>query len=96
MLYFTSDTDLPLQDFRDELHNIYKRNEVEDNNFSFSPHITFLRIQNRVVFEVHRENIEKIIEIELQKLKNIDINVQKVYLYAVNSTFKEEIQLKLL
>ncbi len=68
---------------------------MEDNNFPFSPHITFLRMQNREVFEKHRENIEKIIETELQKLKYIDISTQKIYLYAVNSTFKEEIQIKL-
>jgi len=95
VLYLETKTDLQLKNYRDDLHNKYKRDFVEDNNFEFSPHITFLRIQNSETFEKHRENIENIINKELENLKNIDINSKNINLYAVNSKFKEEIQIKI-
>ena len=54
-------TNLPLENYRNDLHNKYNRNYVKDNSFSFSPHITFLKIQDSKVFKKHRENIENII-----------------------------------
>jgi len=95
VLYFTSKTNLPLKDYRNNLHNKYNRDYVEDNRFDFSPHITFLRIKFGKLFEKHRENIENIINEELQKLYNLDLNTRNIFLYAVNSNFKEEIQLKI-
>jgi len=95
VLYFKSNTSLPLVEYRNKLHEKYNRSDVEDNNFSFSPHITFLKILNSEIFEKHRENIEAILCEEISKIKNIDINWKKISLYAVNSQFKEEIQIKL-
>lgn len=95
VLYFTSQTHLPLKKYRDELHLKYNRDYVEDNSFSFSPHITFLKILNSKSFEKHRVNIERIIHDEIKKIKNLDINKNKISLYGVNSEFKEEIQIKL-
>lgn len=95
VLYFTSKTKLLLKDYRNNLHNKYDRYYVEDNSFAFSPHITFLRIQDSKLFEHHRENIENIINDELQKISELDINTRNIFLYAVNSKFKEEIQIKL-
>jgi hypothetical protein len=77
------------------LHLKYNRDYVEDNNFSFSPHITFLKILDSESFETHRENIEKIIYDEIKKIKNLDISKDNISLYGVNSEFKEEIQIKL-
>lgn len=94
VLYFTSKTDLPLEDYRNNLHNKYNRDYVEDNSFAFSSHITFLRIKDSKVFEIHRENIENIINEELQKVGDLDLNTKNIFLYAVNSKFKEEIQIK--
>lgn len=95
VLYFTSQTDLPLKKYRDQLHVKYNRDYVEDNGFSFSPHVTFLRIQKPKIFETHRKNIEKIISQEIAKIKSIDLNSRELHLYAVNSKFKEEIQIKI-
>jgi len=81
--------------YRNLLHEKYQRNDVLDNNFPFSPHITFLRIQNNEIFEQHRGNIELMITEELQRLKNMNVNTGRIELYAVNSQFKEEIQIKI-
>lgn len=95
VLYFKSKTNLPLESYRNNLHKKYNRNYVEDNSFAFSPHITFLRIQDSKVFEEHRENIDNIINNELLKISELDLNSRNIFLYAVNSKFKEEIQIKL-
>ena len=94
VLYFTSKTNLSLEYYRNDLHKKYNRDYVEDNSFDFSPHITFLRIQDSKVFEEHRQNIESIINEELEKINNLDLNTRNIFLYAVNSKFKEEIQIK--
>ncbi|MGB2111425.1 MAG: hypothetical protein ACPHY8_06505, partial [Patescibacteria group bacterium] len=86
---------LPLQAYRNDLHEKYNRDYVEDNNFIFSPHITFLRIQDNKIFEKHRRNIENIINKELYKVSDLNVNTKNIFLYAVNSQFKEEIQVKL-
>jgi len=93
VLYCTSNTTLPLETYRNMLHEKYQRNDVDDNNFPFSPHITLLRIQESTVFEQHRENIENIIQEELYKIRNLNINTGKIFLYAVNSQFRDEIQI---
>ena len=95
VLYFSSKTNLNLENYRNDLHEKYNRDYVEDNSFEFSPHITFLKIKNSIIFENHRKNIENIIDKELQKISDLDINSRNIFLYAVNSQFKEEIQIKL-
>lgn len=94
VLYLTSKTRLNLKNYRNNLHKKYNKDYVEDNNFEFVSHITFLRIQDNKVFEKHRLNIENIINKELQKISNVDINTRNISLYAVNSKFREEIQIK--
>lgn len=93
--YFTTQTTIPFKKYRDSLHEKYNRDFVEDNGFDFSPHITFLRVQDEEVFKKHREGIESVISQEIDKLKNINLNSWKAFLYAVNSKFKVEIQVKL-
>ncbi len=93
IIFYKSEIDF--KKYRDFFHNKYNRDFVEDNNFAFSPHITFLRILKPEIYELHRENIENIILRELENLKDVNINSNNVYLYAVNSRFKEEIQVKI-
>lgn len=93
--YFLPQTDIILENYRNDLHQKFDRIWVLDNNYEFIPHITFFRIKNHTIFEKHKKNIENIINNELQKIKNININSWKIFLYAVNSHFKEEIQIKL-
>ena len=95
IFYFRTKTNVALEKYRNDLHKKYNRDYVEDNNFIFSPHITFLRIQDNKIFEEHRKNIENIIDKQLQKINDLDINTKNIFLYAVNSQFKEEIQIKL-
>ena len=63
-MYFKNKSEIDLKKYRDFFHNKYKRDDVEDNTFAFSPHITFLRIQNPEVYEHHRKKIENIINKE--------------------------------
>lgn len=95
ILYFTPSTNLELHNYRDILHKKYNREDIEENSFEFTPHITLLRIINVAVFEAHRNNIENIISQELKKLTNINVSAKDIWLYAVNSNFREEIQIKL-
>lgn len=71
------------------------RNNTENNRFEYSPHITILRVINSDIFEVHRGNIESIITKYLKKLQNQNVNTGEIYLYAVNSIFKPEKQVKI-
>lgn len=43
ILYFTSKTDLPLENYRNNLHKKYNRNYIEDNNFCFFPSYNFFK-----------------------------------------------------
>jgi len=93
ILYFEVNTKLDLKKYRDNLHKKFARNDVEDNSLKFVPHISFLKIKDVKLFEEHRENIEQIIKFWIEKIKNQNINTHKINLYAVNSNFKEEIQI---
>lgn len=95
VLYFTSKTSVPLKKYRDLLHQQYNKTEVVENSYDFSPHITFLKILESTVFEEHRENIERIMVTEIKKLQNVNISNKNVSLYAVNSRFNPEIQIKI-
>lgn len=95
VLYLKTESKNLFKDYRNILHNKFKRDYVVDNSYDFFPHITILKINNFEVFENHRLNIENILNEEIDKIKNIDINLRKINLYAVNSKFKEEIQIKI-
>lgn len=95
LLFFESRTNLNILWYRNLFHKIFNRDYIENNKLEFSPHITFFRILNSNIFEKHRVNIEEIITSELQKINNLNISNKKAFLYAVNSEFKEEIQLKI-
>ena len=94
VLYFTIKSDLHLENYRNILHKKYNKTEIIDNHFPYLSHATFFKIENSEIFEKHRKNIEKIIESELLKICKLNVNSWKIFLYAVNSEFKEEIQIK--
>ena len=96
LLYLIPKNKSDLKYFRDKIDAIYDRKYILDNSYDFISHISFFKILNPGLFEKHREDIEKIIKKEIKKLENIDVNSREVFLYAVNSDFKEEIQLKIL
>lgn len=95
VLYLKSESKNPFKNYRNILHNEFKRDYVLDNRYDFSPHITILKINNPEIFEKHRLNIESILNEEIIKINNFDLNLKKISLYAVNSKFKEEIQVKI-
>ncbi len=94
VLFIKPKTDLNLKQYNNNFNKIFNRNFIKDNNFNFLPHITFLIIKNKLIFEKHRKNIENIINNELAKIKDINLNNKRCFLYKVNSWFKEEIQIK--
>lgn len=94
VLYFTIKSDLHLENYRNILHKKYNKTEIIDNHFPYLAHATFFKIENNEIFEKHRKNIEKIIESEFLKICKLNVNSWKIFLYAVNSEFKEEIQIK--
>lgn len=95
LCYLWSQTVDNLENIRNIFHERYQRNDIEENTFSFIPHITFFKIQDFEVFTLHKDNIENIITSELEKIWNQNISSQNIYLYKVNSKFKEEIQIKI-
>lgn len=97
LLYFKPKSEINFKNLRDIFHKKFDKSEIEDNNLPFKDHITFFKIISewQKIFENHRVNIEKIIFDEIWKLKWKNINSWKIFLYSVNSTFKEEIQIKI-
>lgn len=95
IFYLNLKTDLHLKWFRDNFHTLFNRSNIEDNNYDFVPHITLFSIEKKDIFEKHRLNIENLINKELIKINELNLSNKKCFLYAVNSKFKEEIQIKL-
>ncbi len=95
LCYLSSQTVDNLENIRNIFHEKFQRNDIEDNTFSFIPHITFFKILNYEIFFIHKNSIEKIIIDELEKIKNINISSDNIHFYKVNSEFKEEIQIKI-
>ena len=93
VLYFDVITNITLKKYRDSLHDRYKRDDVLENSYNFTPHITCLKIKNCEIFEKHRYNIEKILWEQLHVLDMVDINSQNICLYAVDSHFEIEKQI---
>lgn len=95
ILYFYWKTTVSLKEIRNSFHDSFNMENVVDNKLEFIPHITFLRILNPDLFELHRKKIEIIINNELLKLNKINISNKNIYLYKVNSNFPWQIQIKL-
>lgn len=78
-----------------EFNTKFQRKEVFENSLKFVPHITLFKINDSRVYEEHKGNIEKIIEEEIKKFKEINIFTWKINLYRVNSKFLWEIQVRI-
>lgn len=95
LLYLKPKSDINFKFFRDNLHKKYQKSEIYENNLEFIPHISIFKINNFEIFKIHQKEIENIINDEINKIYDKNINSQKIYLYAVNSKFLQEIQIKL-
>ncbi len=94
-LYFAVKTQNNLSKIFSDFHNTYNFAEIHENNLEYTAHINFLKILDSKIFLKHQKNIEKIIFSELNKIKNINISHWNISLYAVNSHFWNEIQIKI-
>jgi len=68
LCYFSSQTSDNLENIRNIFHEKFQRNDIEDNSFSFIPHITFFKILDIKIFALHKDRIEKIIKRELKNI----------------------------
>lgn len=94
VLYLDIKTDIDLKEYRNFFHDHYSRTEIEENNFSFTPHVTLWRIRNHKIYETHRDRIEKIILTKLEELTRKCIQTWWIFLYTADSTQAPELQLK--
>lgn len=95
LLYIDSFSKKDLKNYRDLFHKNFKRDFIIDNTFEFIPHITFFKIIDIYKFQAHKQNIENIILSFLENIKNKNITTKNIFIYKVNSSFKEEIQIKI-
>lgn len=95
LLYLKTKSKIDFKFFRDNLHKKYQKSEIYENNLEFIPHISIFKINNFEIFKIHQKEIEKIINEEINKIYDKNINSKKIYLYAANSNFTSEIQIKL-
>ncbi len=94
-LYFAVKTQNNLPKIFSDFHNKYNFSKIHENNLEYTAHINFLKILDSKIFLEHQKNIEKIIFSELNEIKNKNISHGNVSLYAVNSHFWNEIQIKI-
>jgi 2'-5' RNA ligase len=83
-----------LETIFNEFNAEFQRKEIFENNLKFIPHITLFKIKNSEIYDKYKENIEKLIDEEIKKIKEIDIFTWEIFLYKVNSNFFGEIQIK--
>lgn len=95
LLYLKPKSDISFKLFKDNLHKKYQKSEIYENNLEFIPHISIFKINNFEIFKIHQKEIENIINDEINKIYDKNINSQKIHIYAVNSNFTPEIQIKL-
>ncbi|MBX9809007.1 hypothetical protein K2X92_01290, partial [Candidatus Gracilibacteria bacterium] len=73
------------------LAGLFHRDDIGDNQFSYVPHITLIRILDFTGFAMHQKNIEIIISDFITKYHNIGLS-HTIDLYAVDSSIKPELQ----
>lgn len=64
-------------------------NKVLDNTYHFVAHVTLFRIEDYSLFKVHRENLEKILSIFIEKIKDKNI-FKSINVFQVDSTKEPE------
>ena len=94
VLYLIPKTEMYLESLRNHFHDAYRVKDIAENSFLFVPHITLCKILMTDVFEKHRVNLENIVQTELLKIQDTNLSEKEIRLYAVNSMFHPEIQVK--
>ena len=95
LLYLKPKSKIDFLDKRNILDMEFKNNSAINNDLEFISHITFFKILNFEKYSVYKTYIEKIIYKELNKIKIKNISTKKLYLYAADSSFREELQIKI-
>lgn len=75
-----------------QLTNEYKKDQIFDNQYTYTSHISLFRVINHELFIIHKDNINNIIEQTLYDDMNNENLFQGFYLFEVNSKFHPEIQ----
>ena len=79
-------------DYNSLFKSKYKNFWAEDNDLEFVPHISLLKILDYKKFRNFKKEIENILQTEIDKIKNIDINAYSISLYWADSTKVPELQ----
>ena len=95
LLYLKPESKIDFLEKRNILDNEFSDNSAINNDLDFIAHITFFKILDFQKYSDYKSEIEKIIYNELNKIENIDTSTEKIYLYAVDSGFREELQVKI-
>ena len=66
-------------------------NNVEDNNYSYIPHVTIFKIKNFSIYKDYEKDILSIINLHLEKIKTKD-SFKEFNLYSVDSNHSPEEQ----
>lgn len=69
----------------------YKKDQVLENQYTYTPHISLFQVISHKLFITHKESVNNIIKQQLNAIINENL-FQGVYLFEVNSQFHPEIQ----
>lgn len=84
-----------------QINQIFKQifieyNTILDNSYEkFIPHTTLFKIKNHTLYWKYKDKIETIIRKNLEK-NDCEKSMDTIFLYAVNSNFSPELQIKIL
>ncbi len=95
LLYLKPESKIDFLEKRNILDSEFSDNSAINNDLEFISHITFFKVSDYSKYIKYKLEIEKIIYNELKKIENININTKKMHLYAADSSFKEELQIKI-
>ncbi len=70
---------------------LFHREDISDNQFSYVPHITLIRILDPIRFSVYRTYIDSIVSDFIEKYTTYQL-VYSLDLYRIDSTIKPELQ----
>lgn len=82
-------------DFLEEEFNKYKElfpNDVSENDLDFVAHATLFRIKDSARYNIHKSEVDEIINKHLLKISSTDL-YEDILLYKVNSNYRPELQL---
>lgn len=95
IMFFDLESSWKIKNANKSFHEEFQEDNIYENTLKFKAHINFLRINEHIKFSEHKKDIENIITNELLSIKDKNIRNWKINLYAVNSSFSTEIQIKM-